>query len=163
MPRISFEHLPAHARLWVFAAARSLDNRERTRVLAEVDAFIDEWGAHGQPLTAARDLRHDQFVLVAVDEQAAGVSGCSVDALVRRMRTLQTALGVELVNNAPVLYRDGEAIARVSREEFAALAAAGRVTLETHVFDNTLGTMGDLQAGRWEVPARDAWHARAFF
>jgi hypothetical protein len=86
------------------------------------------------PLTAARDLRHDQFVLVGVDERAAGVSGCSVDALVRRMQQLERVLGVELINNGPVLYRDGDEIRRVSRDEFSGLASAGKVTLDTPVF-----------------------------
>jgi hypothetical protein len=163
MPRIPFEQLPSDARLWIFAAERPLTAEESRRVLAEADAFIEQWGAHGVPLTAARDLRHDQFVLVGVDERAAGVSGCSVDALVRRMQTLERALGVELIDNGPVLYRDGAAIRRVSRDEFSGLASAGKVTLDTRVFDNTLTKVGDVQAGRWEVPAADAWHARAFF
>jgi hypothetical protein len=163
MPRISFDRLPPDARLWIFAAERPLSGEERTRVLDEADAFIDQWAAHGVPLTAGRDLRHDQFVLVAVDERAAGVSGCSIDALVRRMQQLESVLDLELVNNAPVLYREGEAIARVSRERFAELAASGTVGLNTRVFDNTLTRAGDLLAGKWEVKASDAWHARAFF
>jgi hypothetical protein len=163
MPRIPFDQLPTDARLWIFPAERPLTAEESRRVLAEADAFIEQWGAHGVPLTAARDLRHAQFVLVGVDERAAGVSGCSVDALVRRMQTLERVLGVELINNGPVLYRDGDAIRRVSRDEFSDLVSAGKVTLETPVFDNTLTTVGDIQAGRWEVSAGDAWHARAFF
>lgn len=102
-------------------------------------------------------------MFVGVDEVAAGVSGCSIDALVRRMKLLQEALGVELVNNGPVVYREGESIARVPRERFAELAAEGTVNLDTLVFDNTLTRVGDVRAGRWEVRAADAWHARAFF
>jgi hypothetical protein len=115
------------------------------------------------PLSAARQIRYDRFLLVGVDERAAGVSGCSVDALVRRMRTLQADLGAELVNHAPVLFRRDGYIARVSREEFSRLAASGGVSPETPVFDNTLTRVGELRAGRWEVRASDAWHARAFF
>lgn len=163
MPRIPFDQLPPHARLWIFPAARPMSDQESRRVLAEVDTFIAQWAAHGVPLSAGRDLRHDRFVLVAVDEQAAGVSGCSIDALVRQMARLETELGVELVNNAPVLYRDGQTIVRVSREQFADLAADGTVNLDTQVFDNTVAKLGDLLAGRWEVRAADAWHARAFF
>lgn len=163
MPRIPFDQLPPHARLWIFPAARPMSGEDSGRVLAEVDAFIEQWAAHGVPLTAGRDLRHDRFVLVAVDEQAAGVSGCSIDALVRHIARLETELGVELLNHAPVLYRDGQTIARVSREQFADLAAAGTVNLDTQVFDNTVAKVGDLLAGRWEVRAADAWHARAFF
>ena len=103
MPRIGFEQLPEHARLWIFAAQRELDDPERARVLEEVDRFIDQWTAHNVPLTAARDWRQGRFLMIGVDEEAAGLSGCSIDALVRRMKVLQEELGVELVNNAPVV------------------------------------------------------------
>ena len=48
-------------------------------------------------------------------------------------------------------------------DEFAQLAATGSVTLETTVFDNTLTSVGDVRAGRWETRLAQAWHARAFF
>lgn len=163
MPRILFDQLPPDARLWIFAAERPLTAAESARVLEETDSFISQWTAHGVPLTAGRDLRHNQFILVGVDERAAGVSGCSIDALVRRMQQLESVLGLELVNNTPVLYREGDAIERVSRDRFAELAASGTVGPSTRVFDNTLSRVGDLLAGKWEVKAADAWHARAFF
>ena len=158
MPRTAFDQLPADARLWIFAAERPLSAEESRRVLAEADAFIDQWTAHGMPLTAGRDLRYDRFVLVGVNERAAGVSGCSIDALVRRMQQLETVLGLELVNNGPVLYREGDEIERVSRERFSELAASGTIGPNTRVFDNTLTRVGDLVAGKWEVRAADAWH-----
>ena len=163
MPRIAFDELPGDARVWIFSAARKLTDPERTRLLAEVDAFIDQWGAHAVPLTAGRNLVYDQFLFIAVDQRAAGPSGCSIDALVRQMKGLQQDIGVELVNHAPVLFRQGEAIARVPREAFAQLAEAGEVDLDTTVFNNTLTSLVDVRVGRWEVPAADSWHARAFF
>ena len=163
MPRIPFDELPSDARVWVFAASRPFSDDERQRVLGETDAFIDQWTAHGVPLSAAREVRHARFVFVGVDERAAGTSGCSVDALVRRMGHLQSVLGLELTDNAPVLFRKGDQIERVPRERFAELAAAGEVGLDTVVFDNTIQRVGDIRDGRWEVPARNAWHARAFF
>lgn len=161
MPRIPFDQLPSDARLWIFPASRRLSEEERRRVLAEADAFIQQWTAHGMPLSAARELRHDQFVLVGVDEKAAGVSGCSVDALIRRMDQLGRELGVELVDNGPVLYRDGQTIKRVSRAQFTDLVSSGEVGPDTVVFDNTVTQVGDV--GRWEVRAAEAWHARAFW
>jgi hypothetical protein len=161
VPQIPFDQLPPDARLWIFPAARPLNDEERRRVLAEADAFIGQWMAHGVPLTAGRDMRHNQFVLVGVNERAAGVSGCSVDALVRRMDHLGRELGVDLVDNGPVQYRDGETIKRVPRDEFGALVSKGAVSLDTIVFDNTVMKVGDVD--RWEVRAADAWHARAFF
>jgi hypothetical protein len=163
MPLVPFNELPSDSRLWIFAAERPLSADESRRVLAEADTFINQWMAHGVPLMAGRDLRYDQFVLVGVNERAAGVSGCSIDALVRRMQQLEQTLGIELINNGPVLYREGNAIERVSRDRFAELAASGTVGPNTRVFDNTLTRVGDLQAGKWEVKASESWHARAFF
>ena len=163
MPQIAFDDLPEDARVWIFSAERELTEPERIRLLAEVDAFINQWAAHAVPLTAGRDLVYDQFLFIAVDQRAAGPSGCSVDALVRQMKALEQEIGVELVNHAPVLFRQGQAIARVPREAFAELAEAGEVGPDTTVFNNTLTSVGDVRAGRWEVPATDSWHARAFF
>lgn len=163
MPPTAFDAIPDHARLWVFAASRPLTDAEQERLLDRVDAFQRDWAAHGTPLTSARELRYGRFLLVAVDERAAGVSGCSIDALTRGLRTLEQELGVELLNNGPVLYRDGDTIRRVDRAEFHRLAEAGQVTPGTVVFDNTVPTVGGVRNGAWERPAAESWHRRVFF
>ena len=163
MPCIDFSQLPEDARVWIFAAERPLAADERDRLLAQVDGFIGQWAAHDTPLTAGRELRYDRFLFVAVDQRLAGPSGCSIDALVRQMKQLEQELEVELVNHAPVVFRAGDEIRRVRRDQFAALATAGDVGPETTVFDNSLTRLGDVRAGRWETPAANAWHGRAFF
>ena len=160
MPQVPFDRLPAHARLWTFAAERPLAGRDAAKLLEQVDAFVAAWKAHGTPLTAGRDWRLDRFLLVAVDEQAAGVSGCSIDALTRTLKTLQTELGVTLLETAPVFYRDGATVRRATRGEFRTLAERGAVDAETVVFDNTLVTVGALV--HWETKAGASWHAKAF-
>ena len=164
MPRTEFDRLPPDARLWIFGADRSLDARERAELLGLVDRFLDGWRAHGAPLTAARDLREDRFLMVAVDEASVPPSGCSIDALVRRLGDLETRLGVGLVGHGSVFWRDpAGAVRRAGRAEFRELAREGAVGPETPVFDNTLTRLAELRAGRWQRPARDAWHGRAFF
>ena len=54
MPRVKFETMPPHARLWVFSADREITDTERQALLSEVDEFLATWAAHGAPLTAAR-------------------------------------------------------------------------------------------------------------
>lgn len=163
MPRLSFAALPDSARLWVFAAARPLAADERDSLLAAADAFLDEWNAHKVPLDCARDFRYDQFLMVGVDEEAAGVSGCSIDSLVRTMKRLGQDLGIDLVDHASVFYRAGDVVCRVTRDDFGDAAERGDVTAETTVFDNTVPTVGALRAGAWEAPASRTWHGRAFF
>lgn len=163
MPKVPFESLPEDARAWVFAADRPLAEPEQARLLAEVDGFLDDWTAHGVPLQTARDFRYDRFLLVAVDERAAGASGCSIDALVRRIKQVGDTLGATLLDHAPVYYRAGSMVVRVSREEFADRATRGDVTPETLVFNNAVTSVGEIRGGRWETPASGSWHGQAFF
>ena len=163
MPRIQFDALPDHGRVWVFPADRPLETDEAERLLLEVDAFLDGWAAHGAPLRSARDLRERTFLLVGVDEDASTPSGCSIDALVNRLEALGAELGVKLVEHAPVWYRDGGAIRVASRPEFRALARDGAVDASTPVFDTTLTRLSALRATGLERPARDSWHGRTFF
>ncbi len=161
---VSFENLPATARLWTFAAARPLADAESAQLGPAVERFLNEWTAHKVPLATAWEWRLNRFLFVAVDESMAGASGCSIDALVRFMRQLEQQLGVTFTDNGPVLYRGAAGdVQRVTRPEFMALAEKGAVTPDTTVFDTTLTTVGALREGRWEVPARQSWHARAFF
>jgi hypothetical protein len=163
VPRVDLAMLPDEARAWVFAAERPLAPVESGKLLAAVDAFLDEWKAHGSPLTCARDWRYDRFLIVAVDERSAPPSGCSIDALVRSLRGLEAELGLALLDHTPVWYRDDGEIRRVERAAFKSLAGRGAVGPETIVFDNTLTRLGQVRHGEWERPASHSWHRRAFF
>jgi hypothetical protein len=159
----SFEEMPDPARVWVFAAPRALDEGEASRLLARVDDFLTRWHAHGHPVVGARDWRHDRFLLVAADEEATGVSGCSTDSLFRVLKEAEGEVGVSLLDSARVWYRgaDGE-VASATRAEFRELAQRGEVDGGTPVVDNTVRQVGALRSGAWERPLRESWHAKAF-
>ena len=160
MPRVDFVQLPDTARVWVFASDRPVTGPDAARLLGEVDRFLDAWGAHGQPLTAARDWVDDRFLAVAVDQRDAHASGCSIDGLFRTFRRLEPEIGASLVGGGRVHFRDAAGGVRtVARDEFGALAARGEVTARTRVFDPTVGTAGDWRT-RFERPLAESWHAR---
>ena len=163
MPGVPFDQMPDDARLWVFAAARPLDDAQQAELLAHVDAFLEQWAAHGAPVVGARDLRHDRFLLVAADERATGVSGCSTDSLFRSLGALEQRLGTSLRDSSLVFWRDAEgAVQAAPRPAFRDAVRAGQVDADTPVFDNTVGSVGELRSGRWELPMRESWHGRAF-
>ena len=164
MPRVRFEELPDDSRLWVFGAERSLSPAERDELLAAVDRFLDDWRAHGTPLTAARDFRDELFLLVAVDQASVPASGCSIDAMVSVLKQIEERLGVGLVEHGAIYHRapSGE-LRRSDRAGFKRLVDAGEVDGDTPVIDTTLTRVGALRAGEWERPARASWHGKAFF
>jgi len=163
VPRIPFDALPDDARLWIFGVGEALSPEKEALLLDDVDEFLASWNAHGRPLACARDWRHGRFLLVGVDERTAPPSGCSIDAIVHLLKDLEGRLGVSIVDNSRVWYRVDDEVRRASRPEFSSLARSGEVGLETRVFDGSLTRVGELRSNRWEIPAREAWHARAFF
>lgn len=159
---VAFSSLPDAARLWIFAAADPVPEAKAAGLLERVDAFLEQWNAHGHPVVGGRDWRHGRFLLVAADEEATGVSGCSTDSLFRVVKEAERDLGVSLLDSSRVWFREGDEIRSESRGEFRERVKRGAADGETLVFDNTAATVGDVRAGRWERPMREAWHARAF-
>ena len=163
MPRVSFDTLPDHGRLWVFPASRTLSESESAALLQAVDAFLDQWAAHGVPLQCARELKDAQFLVIGVDEDVEAPSGCSIDALVNSLRALGDELGLGLIEHGPVWFRTDEGVRTVSRSEFRALATEGTLDLSTPVFDTTLTRVSVYREGGLERPAGKAWHGKSFF
>jgi len=163
VPRVPFEALPGHGRLWVFPASRSLTDVEARACLEEVDEFLASWAAHGVPLKSGRELREGRFLLVGVDVDAEAPSGCSIDALVNRLRDFGGELRVTLVDHAPVWFREGTEIRTLSRSEFRALAVEGSIEPDVPVFDTSLTRVEQVRAGLLKRPATETWHAKAFF
>jgi hypothetical protein len=159
MPVVHFGSLPAAARVWVFASDRPLRGGDAERLLAEVDAWLSQWKAHGAPLRSAREWRDDRFLAIGVDPTAEQASGCSVDALFRRLQELERVLDTSLVAGGRVFYRAPDGATKVARRgDVGALAAAGELSVETPTFDTSVT---DARAWRehFERPARETWVA----
>ena len=159
-----FDDMPDDARLWIFASPDPLGEQAEARLRAQLEDFVDGWVAHGAPVHGAFDLRESRFLLVAADERATGVSGCSIDALTRTLKQAERELGVSLLDaSSRVWFRDGSgAVSALPRAEFRQAVRSGAVDVETPVFDNTAANVGAVRRGAWERPMRDSWHARAF-
>jgi hypothetical protein len=129
-------------------------------LLAISDEFLTEWRAHGIPLRGARDWRDDRFLAIGVDEQAAGASGCSVDALFRALRAAEPALGATLVSGGTLFWRSHEGMVMSgSRADFAASCLRAEVTAHTPVFDTTISSVGQWRT-QFERPMATSWHVR---
>ena len=153
--------LPDDARLWCFAADRSLSPDEAAVLTESMASFLAGWTAHARELLVGFELRERQLLLVAVDERQAAASGCSIDALTGHLREMESDIGVALIDGSAVWYRDPAGdIQTVSRPEFRRLGDEGSVGGETSVFALTLIALGQLRQGRLEVPARASWHGR---
>jgi hypothetical protein len=159
MPVVEIQDLPDSSRAWVFGSDRTLDQSTSDLLLREVDRFLAQWQAHGEPLTVGRSWKYGRFLTVAVDQSTAGASGCSIDGLFRALKGLEPRLGASLLPSGVIFFRDAKgSIQAVDRERFTELGAEGEIQPDTHVFDPTVTTLGEWRA-RFELNAADSWHA----
>jgi hypothetical protein len=159
MSYIPFELLPDSSRLWIFAADHALSDGEAQMLTSEMLAFCNSWLAHNEPVTGSCQMMYDQFLLVAADDKTFP-SGCSTDEMFRRVRILGETYGVEFFGAPRVQYKTIGAIHSVGRFEFGDIAK--NISGDIIVFDNTITTLGELRQGKWEVAAKNSWHAKAF-
>jgi hypothetical protein len=150
--RVNMDQLSNDAYVWIFGISPALDATQSDALLRHVNAFLENWAAHGTPIPGAAEVREGSFLVVAADEQREK-SGCSIDRMFGTLKHLERDLGVAILDANRIFFRDAQGIRAVGRGDFRNAATA-----ETQVFDVTVERLGDVRAGVWEKPASQSWH-----
>ncbi len=156
---VEYNTLPENSRVWIYQSDREFSQEEKEIITEEAGKFIEAWTRHGDHLKGGFEIKYNQFLILAVDESFANVSGCSIDASVRFVQKLENVISADLMNKLNVSFKEEQNINIVSLSAFQNFVKAGKITSETIVFNNMVQTKGDLRK-RWEVPAKDSWHQR---
>ena len=162
---VPFDNLPPHARVWVYQANRVLTDTEAEQALSVGQQFAQQWAAHGQNLAASVTIFYQQFLVVAVDEQVAQASGCSIDRSVAYVKWLEENFSqshpISFFDRTQIAFLRDDWIWLVSMKELKQKVADGDISPEILTFNNTVATKQDLQE-RWIIPAQSSWLARYF-
>ncbi len=150
-----------NSRVWIYQSNRTLNIEEEKQIQQILDDFTSQWLAHGRQLTAKGEIRHHLFILLSVDEQQAGATGCSIDKSVNLMKEMEQQFNITLFDRFQIAYRDEENIISCNRESFENLLKTGKVNLETLVFNNIISSRKEL-VNNWEIPMKNSWHAQVF-
>jgi len=155
----AYTNLPHNSRIWIYQSEREFSKDEIEVISGKTRNFIDQWTRHGDNLKGSFTIKYNQFLILAVDEGFANVSGCSIDASVRFVQQLENELRLDLMDKLNISFRDGAAINIVKLPDFQNLAKNRKITSETIVFNNMVNTKKDFET-QWEVPAHQSWHKR---
>ena len=158
---VSFDQLPATARVWIYQASRPLTSAETVGLLPALAQFAAQWTSHGRQLLASAEVLHQHFLVVGLDEGVADASGCSIDASVRFVAQLEQHLGLELLEKSRLAFLHSGTVVLLDRRALKAAIADGTIGADTLYFDNTLATKGALD-NHWPRPAGETWLARYF-
>ncbi|MCB9240723.1 MAG: hypothetical protein H6608_06315 [Flavobacteriales bacterium] len=151
--------LPDSARLWIYGANRILNADEQVAISEALGTFCGEWSAHGEKLRCGFTILHNSLIVLAVDEQQALASGCSIDSSVAIIRTLDADYQLDLFNRLRVYIMDGDHWKICSTSEFKNGLADGTYHSDTPVFDTTIQWFGVLKSSSVK-PVQETWLSR---
>lgn len=150
-----------NSRIWIYQANRALSPEEVQKIQQKLNNFTSQWLAHGHQLAAHAEIRHNLFIILSVDENVAGATGCSIDKSVHLMKEIENEFGLQLFDRFRVAYRDGNEVMNCSKSEFEDLLNKGELDSGTIVFNNMISTRKELDTS-WELAMKDSWHGRIF-
>ena len=156
---VPFSELPEQARVWIYPSSRVFSADEKTLIASKLDTFLSQWAAHGAPLKTAFDLPYNRFIVIGLDEEIQGASGCSIDASVRFIQELEQAFDLTLLDKMNVCYRVDGQIVYTPLKAFRKLAKTSEINQDTIVFNNLVVNKGEYET-LWETPAYNSWHSR---
>jgi len=156
---VDFKNLPDDSRIWIYQSNRKFSEEEVTTIALKTEEFLTQWTAHGSDLEAGVEIKHQRFVVIGLNQTNASASGCSIDASVHFIQTLEKELGLDLMDKMNVTFYNGAFIAHKTLADFKKMAKNRSVSPNTVVFNNLVNTKEEYQE-HWEVPAKDSWHSR---
>ena len=154
-----FKNLPDESRVWIYQSNRKLSDEEVAIIIPKTEEFLRQWTAHGSDLEAAFEVKYNRFIVFGLNQENASASGCSIDASVRFIQTLEKEFDLDLLDKMNVTFYNGEFIAHKSLSDFRKMAKARSVSPNTVVFNNLVNTKEEY-IENWEVPAKESWHNR---
>lgn len=154
---VNFDKLADDARIWIYQSNRSLTKVEQSEIKEALQAFLQEWTAHGKDLNAGFELKYKRFIIIGLDAQTQA-SGCSIDASVHFIQELEKKYDIDLLDRMNVSFKQGEFIAYKTLKDFKAMAKNKSVSKNTVVFNNLVATKAEY-LDHWEVPASESWHS----
>ncbi len=158
---VNFDNLADSSKIWIYQSNREFTTNEIQEINEMMEKFIATWKRHGEDLRASYQIKYNQFIILAVDEDYNGVSGCSIDASTHIFKQIEQAYQVDMFNKLSTAFKDGEHINIVSLADFQKYVKQQKINPKTTVFNNLVKTKKELDTA-WEVDAANSWHNRYF-
>lgn len=154
-----FKNLPEDSRIWIYQSNRKLTDDEVSEIEDKTATFLKQWTAHGSDLQAGFEIKYNRFIVIGLNQAIASASGCSIDASVHFIQSLEKEYKVDLMDKMNVTFYSGDYIAHKTLADFRKMAKNKSVSKNTVVFNNLVNTKEEYLEN-WEVPAKESWHNR---
>lgn len=156
---VSYKDIPNSARVWIYQSNRKFTQEEVEVISAKAILFLEQWTKHGEDLKGSFMIKYNQFIVIALDENFNPASGCSIDASVRFIQSLEQDHAIDLMDKMNISFKELGSVNTLKLSDFEKFVKDKKINEETIVFNNMIQTKGDFEH-KWEVSIKDSWHSR---
>jgi hypothetical protein len=142
-------------RVWAFIISKTLSKDELNSLIGSGNNFVKGWTAHEQQLTASFEIFKDKIIIVKVNEDVTGASGCSIDKLTRFIKETEKQFNIELLNRLLVAYKTGENIEIVHAAKIKDLLSQNIITENTIIYNTAASNQNEIN--NWEQELKNTW------
>lgn len=155
---IKFEDMPGSSRVWIFQAERTLNPGEEMMLDIRIRNFLEDWTSHQHNIHASYEIDRHRFVIIAVDEDQVGASGCSIDKLYRFVQSMESEMGLVLLDKQRIALLQAGEVVSYPLLTLKEKVRAGELDKEEKYFDLMIAQKESLE--QFLKPLSSGWLAR---
>ena len=156
-----FHDLPGSSRIWIYQGSRILEKKEEIEITDKAASFVTTWSSHGNDLEAGAIILYNQFLILGVNEDQTGASGCSIDKSLRFIQNLEKSYDISFLDRSKAAFYIEKEVQLLSISELKIKIDTGTITKDTLIFNNLVDNKGDLE-DKWIIPVIDSWMKKYF-
>ncbi len=158
---IAFKELQESSRVWIYQADKSLSEKDIDYISTQATKFCDQWVAHDVPLKSSYKILHNKFLVLAVDEGHNAASGCSIDASVHFVQTVEKQLNLNFFDRTQVAFLIDDNVYTTDLQSIKNDIVSGTIGSDTITFNMQAQNVAEFQEN-WLVPAGESWMKKYF-
>ena len=159
--KVNFDALSKDSRIWIYQADRKLSKSETEEILIKGGDFIEQWTAHGSNLQGAIAIFYDQFLVLGVDENFNEASGCSIDASVHFLKSLEQNLKINFFDRYKVAFKENDSVFIENFSNIKESIKAGKIASEFKTFNNHITSKAEFDDS-WITEVGQSWMSKYF-
>ena len=142
-------------KVWTYVMSKPLNDQEMKDLVQSGNDFVTGWTAHERKLSAHFEIFKKRIVVIQVNEEEHGASGCSIDKLQRFIKEMELRFNLQLLNRLLVAYKKGDEIEVVPSSQIPHLLNEKTITEETPVYNTAAANEAEFI--NWEQPLKSTW------
>jgi hypothetical protein len=150
-------NFPPESKCWIYAANRILTKSEIDVIKESGSHFVQNWTSHQKQMHAMIDVIHQLFVVIALDESQADISGCGIDKSVGWIKQIGEELKIDFFNRTQIeMQMEDKSFKIVNKAEIVELFKNNSINPNTFFTNKNINNLGSFKQSFY-VKLEETW------